>query len=339
MKNLVFAALFITICIMGCKEKSGQEDSQVITDSLGATATGENRENLLSEYADVPEASAMLNAGDTGMAVYALCQQRYTEQLSALKQEAEALGAKFAVTILSPEIGEAVTASTKKGIPFIMDAAKKLGIEAHDLTTPMAKYTPQQITQMPVDGHWSVAGAKIVAGLYQSVITANSNHRATKTFTAGERTATFGDLEPGQNVALDGGKDIPYQLITNSQGLRMEYDLTFPKTKQRILFIGDSQIYSPFLDNNQIPTAVLQQQFADKEIINAGFVGYTIDDHVSLLSQKAKYTEPDIIILVTNPNDIGDFYFSQRNRMSRSKKAYAPTATELALHKQLFPKG
>jgi hypothetical protein len=103
------------------------------------------------------------------------------------------------------------------------------------------------------------------------------------------------------------------------------------------LFIGDSQIYSPFLDNGQIATTLLQQQNADKEIINAGVIGYTLDDCVGLVAQKAKYAEPDIIVLVTNPNDIGDFYFTQRNRMGRSKKAYAPTATELSLYKQLFP--
>ena len=336
MKNLVFLTLLLVAYIMGCKEKTEKADTQ-ITDPLVTVPAGEDREILLNEYAQVPEASAILNAGDTGKAVYALCQERYTEQLAALKKEAEGLGAKLVVTILSPEIGEAVTLGTKRGIPFIMDVAKKLGIEAHDLTTPMAKYTPQQITQMPVDGHWSVPGAKIVAGLFQPVIAANNGHKATKTFSNSERPATFGDLEPGQNAALDGGKDIPYQLITNSQGLRMDYVLTFPKTKQRILLLGDSQIYSPFLDNNQIPTALLQQQFADKEIINAGVVGYTMDDYVGLLAQKAKYMEPDIIIVVTNPNDVGDFYFAQRNRMSRSKKAYPPTNTEKALYKQLFP--
>lgn len=332
MKKLIFSTLLISQLESGCADKK----ENVTADGPKQLTTNQEREDLVNTYSEVPEASAMIRGGDTGMAVYALCQQRFTSQLAVLKKQADALGAKLIVTILSPEIGEAVTASTRLGIPFMLDAAKKNSVEAYDLTSPMAKYTPQQITQMPVDGHWSAAGSKIVADLYEPIIANNKNQHGTKTFADNERPALLGDLDPGQDAALDGGKGIPYQLITNSQGLRMNYALGFPKAKQRILFLGDSQLYSPFLDNGQIFTSLLQEKFADKEIINAGVVGYTLDDHGELLAERAKYSEPDIIILVTNPNDIGDYYFAQRNKMSRSKKAFVPTASEIALYNQLF---
>jgi len=329
MRKMLLALSLFSILGIGCEEK---KTGGTTTD----TTLDQAKEELLETYSQVPEASAILQAGDSGMAVYALCKQRYAEQLTALKKQADAIGVKLIVTILSPEIGESITKGTRKGIPFIMETAAQLGLEAYDLTTPLAKYTSKQITQMPLDGHWSAEGSKIVAALYQPIIAAAKAVKSTTTFTDAERPATFGDLEPNQDVALDGGKNIPYQLITNSYGLRMNTPLVFPKTKQRVLLLGDSQVYSPFLDNDQIFTSLLQQQFPDTEIINAGVIGYTLDDCAGLLAEKAKYSEPDLIILVTNPNDIGDFYFSQRNRMARSKKAFTPTATELALYQQLY---
>ena len=319
----------------GCKESSKITDHPV-TESIADPIIDPDLESILIAYPHIPETSAIITAGSIGTTVYALCRQRYKEQLAALKKEANSLGAKLILAVLTPEIGEAVTVSTQKGVPFIMLAAASIGIKAYDISAQLAKYTSLQITQMPADGHWSAAGAKIVADLFIPIIANNNGYKSSVTFPDSIRPAAFGDLEPGLNTALDGGKNIPYQLITNSQGLRMGYDLHFPKIKQRILLLGDSQIYSPFLDNSRIASELLQQRFPDKEIINAGMLGYTIEDYLSLLTQKTKYAEPDIIILVTNPNDIGDMYFTQRNHMSRFKKAYKPTEAEKTLYHALF---
>lgn len=327
--------VFVILFTMGsCK--NGEDKTEVLTDAMATETRDEQREQYLSQYPQVPETSDILNAGDTGTAVYNSCVSRYEQSLGDLKKISDELGAKLVVTILSPEVGESITISGRKGIPLIQSISKKLELEVYDCMNPLIAFAGQKITQMPLDGHWSIEGSKIVADLYQPIINKYISHRSTKTFTESEGATVLGDLEPNQDVALDGGKNLPYQLITNKQGFRMNTDLSFPKVKQRILLLGDSQLYSPFLDNNQIFTALLQQRFPDAEIINAGVIGYTIDDQVSLVSERAKYAEPDVIILVTNPNDIGDFYFSQRNKMSRTKKAYTPTATELALYQQLY---
>ncbi len=328
---LAFAILSIVI---SCSD--GENKDKIVTDPIISETKNEQREQYLSQYSQVPETPDILNAGDTGVAVYNICVERYEQSLAALKKQSDELGAKLIVTILSPEVGDAITISGRKGIPLISGISKKLGIDIYDCMNPLVAFAGQKITQMPLDGHWSISGSKVVADLYQPIISKYTTRRSTKTYTEAERTSVFGDLEPNQDVALDGGKNLPYQLITNKQGFRMNTDLGFPKAKQRILLLGDSQLYSPFLDNGQIFTALLQQRFPDAEIINAGVIGYTIEDQVSLLSERAKYAEPDLIILVTNPNDIGDFYFSQRNKMSRVKKAYEPTATELSLYQQLY---
>ena len=333
LKKLLF--VFTIVCMLGsCK--NGENKNEVVTDPVVTETNDEQQDLYISQYPKVPETPDILNAGDTGLAVYNTCVQRYEQSLADLKEVSDELGAKLVVTILSPEVGDAVTISGRKGVPLIQSISKKIGLDVYDCMKPLAAFAGQKITQMPLDGHWSVSGSKIVADLYQPIISKYSSHRSTKTFNETERSSVFGDLEPNQDVALDGGKNLPYQLITNKQGFRMNTDLSFHKSKQRILLLGDSQLYSPFLDNSQIFTALLQQRFPDAEIINAGVIGYTIDDQVSLVSERAKYAEPDIIILVTNPNDIGDFYFTQRNKMSRVEKAYPPTATELALYQQLY---
>ncbi len=333
LKKQLFAFTILFV-LFSCKDEKNKDEA--ITDPVVSETKDEQREQYLSQYPQVPETPAILNAGDTGIAVYNACVERYEQSLTDLKKVSDELGAKLIVTILSPEVGDAITISGRKGIPLIQSISKKIGLDVYDCMNPLTAFAGQKITQMPLDGHWSVNGSKIVADLYQPIISKYGSHRSTKTFTEAERSSVFGDLEPDQDVALDGGKNLPYQLITNKQGFRMNTDLSFPKSKQRILLLGDSQLYSPFLDNSQIFTALLQQRFPDAEIINAGVIGYTIEDQVSLVSERAKYAEPDIIILVTNPNDIGDYYFTQRNKMSRVKKAYSPTATELTLYQQLF---
>ncbi len=325
----------ILAAVLACN--NGKEKSDIVSDPIG-TVNDEKREEYLNQYPKVPETPDILNAGDTGLVVYNTCVERYEQSMSALKKLTEELGAKLIITILSPEVGDAKTISGRKGIPIITSIAQKLQLDVFDCMNPLVAFAGQKITQMPLDGHWSAAGSKIVADLYQPIISKYISHRSTKTFSDMERPSVLGDLEPNQDVALDGGKNLPYQLITNEQGFRMNSNLSFPKSKQRILLVGDSQLYSPFLDNAQIFTNLLQERFPNTEIINAGVIGYTIDDQVSLISERAKYAEPDIIILVTNPNDIGDFYFTQRNKMGRSKKAYAPTTVELSLYQQLYGK-
>lgn len=92
-----------------------------------------------------------------------------------------------------------------------------------------------------------------------------------------------------QDEILDGGKDLPYRQKTNSQGLRMDFDLAEAKSKQRVLVMGDSQINCPFFDNQFTITGLLQAKFADAEIANTAIVGYSLDDRVSLFEESKSY--------------------------------------------------
>ena len=128
--------------------------------------------------------------------------------------------------------------------------------------------------------------------------------KSSKLFKNEKKPETFGDLPPNQDEMVDGFKDEPYHLKVNGQGLRMNHNLTFPKKKQTILILGDGNIFCPYLNNELIPTDILQKRHPDKEIINAGVNHYTMDDYESLYREKARFTEADLVLVCTNGGDI-----------------------------------
>jgi hypothetical protein len=212
--------------------------------------------------------------------------------------------------------------------PFLKGLSAEIGIEYVNLSPRLRGLDPLAYTQMPRDGHWSAAGAAIVAGELGDILLAHAADRSAVAVAAALRPALLGDLEPGQDVILDGGKSLPYRLKTNGQGLRLDHELEFPKARQRVLLLGDSQIYCPFLDNRDTIGAHLQRMFPDREIVSAANLGYGLDDLESLFRERARFIEPDVVIVQTSGGDVLDGYFSHRNLFSRSRAAFEPTAVE-----------
>ena len=92
--------------------------------------------------------------------------------------------------------------------------------------------------------------------------------------------------------------------------------------------MGGSQIYSPFLDNDFIATTLLAKRHPEMVIMNSGMISGCTDDFLSLWKEKAKYSEPDVVIVQTNGTDITDLFFTNRNHLARSKQPYYPSAEE-----------
>ena len=61
-----------------------------------------------------------------------------------------------------------------------------------------------------------------------------------------------------------------------------------------------------------------------------------MDDYESLYKEKARYTEPDIVLVCTNGGDILDEYFTQRNHYSRRQKIYPGTDVEKSFYYHLY---
>jgi hypothetical protein len=332
MKNFIVCSLAFGLLATGCNSEAKKP---AVGASAAATAQqlAESKKNareveaLNQDYLEIPDEKLLENNATT-RPVYKELQERYKAHMVKLKKEVEDCGAKFIVVLITPEVGQGLSDFSRLGNPFIRATCSNLGIEFYDFSPAIAKQNVDVITQAPLDGHWSKKGAIFLADQFEPIIKKHLDHKTPSRYKDEERPETFGDLEPSSEEILDGGKNLPYKLVSNAQGLRMDHDIKFPKTKQHILFLGGSQIYSPFLDNEFIATTILARRFPDVEMMNAAMISGCTDDFVSLWEDKAKYSEPDVVIVQTNGTDIPDLFFSNRNHLARSKKPYYPSPVE-----------
>jgi hypothetical protein len=259
---------------------------------------------------------------------------RYRKYMIEMNKKVKATGAKFVVMYLTAGVGQNESPLHAMGRTFLETTCKELKIDFVDVSCGLIGKDATEITYYPKDGHFSKAGAKLIEKELESIIPNYINYHSTTTYT--ERPKLFGDQAPLQDAILDGGKELPYRLKTNTQGLRMNYDLAFPKTKQRMLFMGDSGFFFPFMDNKNIASIMLQEKFPNIEFVNSCNWGYAIDDHITLFEQRAKFTEPDVVFMQTSGSDIIDMYFSNRNLLSRNPEAWLPSVAEKAFYERTF---
>lgn len=134
----------------------------------------------------------------------------------------------------------------------------------------------------------------------------------------------LGDLLPNKNFIDSGLKCLPYLVITNSQGLRNEEEIDFSDDNYRILTIGDSFTYGPYVNNQDTWQAVLEEKLRTKypgqktQVLNAGVAGYTITDELEYLQEKGVKTKPNLVILGIYANDINDLKPEKRAIFARS---------------------
>jgi len=330
---------FITFSILlfgSCKDSGSNEKKVSDIEYAHFRENADKLEKLNETYRDIPDEKIVMNNGGNSL-LYAELKERYKNDLIQLKNAVEATGAKFVVIIMKPieKPGDAIL-NFKVGRPFILSTCSKLGIDCFDFSAKIDEQDPKTVTLLPRDGHWSKKGGEFFASLFIPVVKKYIGNKSTVTYKPSERAETFGDLPPNDDEFLDGGKDIPYHVKANAQGLRMDYDLKFPKTKPRILFMGSSHIYSPFLDNEFIATSVVQKQMPQVEILNAGILSASIDDYLSLFNEKAKYAEPDVVVMQTNGGDIIHLFFSNRNHLSRNHVPHYPSALEDAYYHKTY---
>jgi hypothetical protein len=325
-KQVILLSALSIISFSSCKSNDSAND--------GKSTASDEKIALAEKYPEVPQEVLITGTDELSKEVFTALQAKYKSDLLALQKEVTGTGATFAIAFLSPEVGNSLTQSNKLGLSTIKGMCDESKIPFYDLTTTLATMDPLEITQMPKDGHWSKKGAEIVANELKTIVDANKSAKATIESTDG----LFGDNTPGEDKIADGGKDMPYRIKINSQGLRMNKDVEATKTKQRILFMGDSEIFFPFLDNDFTGTELLQKIFSQKEILNAGMWGYTMDDYLSLFKDKAKKSASDVVVVVTNGNDILDYYFTNRNKLSRNPKATQPSPAEEKYYELIYGK-
>jgi hypothetical protein len=288
------------------------------------------REAMIKKYSEVPREEM-----EKDPALMAELKGRYKQHIATMNQKVGSTGAKFVVMFMTPEVGINMTNVQRMSRAFLKSSCQEMGIDFIDVTKNLGE-DPTPMTNLPTDGHFSKAGAKVIASDLEKMLSKYAAQKAKATYD--KRPAVFGDQAPNQNQVMDLGKKLPFRLVTNKQGLRQNHDVTFPKTKTRFLFMGDSGFFFPFMDNGDMAHEVLQTKMPQFDFNNACNWGYAVDDYISLWDERSKYVEPDVVVMQTSGSDIIDMYFSNRNRFSRNPQAQQPTALEKAYYERTYKK-
>ncbi len=262
---------------------------------------------------------------NSGEEVLDFLKKEYENNFKALTEDVAWLGSKFVVLYI-PSGYYKSSLNLELNREFFSDLAIKYKVDFIDLTDIFLEYPEETITLLPENAHLSRFGNKIIVEKLSEYIEQYNDYRINIQFTS--RPKLLGDLSPNHDSIWEFMHSLPYCVITNEQGLRLNYNLTFPKEKQRVLILGDSYTFGPYLSNFNTYPGLLDKKYSEKEIINAGVAGYTITDEASLFNERAKYIEPDIVILQVLDNDIFDLFYFKRNQTGRKDIFYQPSKVE-----------
>lgn len=134
----------------------------------------------------------------------------------------------------------------------------------------------------------------------------------------------YGDLLPSKNFIASENNKLPYQVVTNSYGLRNEKETSLKKSKLRILAVGDSFTFGPYVNNFQTYPSqlerVLNRDGLNAEVLDAGISGYTLEDEIAYIKEKGIKLDPDLIIIGVFQNDVSDYDPSQRSVFARESQ-------------------
>jgi lysophospholipase L1-like esterase len=138
----------------------------------------------------------------------------------------------------------------------------------------------------------------------------------------------YGDLVPDQDGHWVIWYHRPYHVQTNSVGLRNTEE---PQAgAYRILALGDSQTFGPYLANDDTWPAwtenTLRLHFRNAEkvqVFNGAIAGYTLADELAYLREKGVAFKPDLVLLAAFENDLADL----RKELAGNLQRPAATST------------
>lgn len=253
----------------------------------------------------------------------------YEKHFALLASTAEQAETKLVVLYLPSRIlsdPEDVSAAACRG--FYSDLCKKYGVDFLDFTACLNRHPEDRVTLSPQNAHLSRFGNQLVAGALAVSLDRFKDCRSSKVYRG--KPGVCGRYEPGDDYVASEDTALPYRVVVNRQGFRMQRDLDIPKTRRRVLILGDSFTYGPYLHNHDTYPALLQAVRPDLEIVNAGAAGFSIPDEASMFVERAQYIAPDITVLQVLDNDVDDFFYFVRNQFDRKCRTHRPTTLEQA---------
>lgn len=197
-------------------------------------------------------------------------------------------------------------------------SAMRHDAEFVDLHDELMSEAWDEMTLHPRDSHLSERANRIVARRLAGVLDRHRGRRV-RAEAPGPPPDRFGDLAPNLDVVEEWTEGMPFRLITNAQGLRMEADVSTSKRRQRVLILGDSFTYGPHLPNEATFPAILAALRPEIEILNAGHIGYTIVDEADLFIERAQFADPDVVVIQVLDNDVYGMLAVMRNVFGRRK--------------------
>ena len=123
----------------------------------------------------------------------------------------------------------------------------------------------------------------------------------------------FGDLEPNRDYINLIVPEHPYRVVTNAAGFRRKSQMLEPKPEStyRVLALGDSFTFGPYVANYETWPAITEAILddgetvgTDYEVLNAGIAGYFLRREKNLYLNRARYAQPDLVILQILDNDL-----------------------------------
>lgn len=251
-------------------------------------------------------------------------QARYEAHFAEFVELALAIDSRVVLLYIPSITGEPAHSVARH---FYASLAKKYRIEFVDLTEEFAAYPETATTMAPWDAHLSRFGHHLVAQALHRALSRHREHRSKHVFA--ERPEGLADLPPNFNATWEEHTDMPYKVVTNAYGFRMSYDFPLDGPRQKILVLGDSYTFGPYLPNRDLYTSMLDELMEDAIVMNAGMFGYMIADEVGLFRERARFAGPDVTVLQVLDNDLIGLVFFYRNRFNREKRHYPPTEAEL----------
>ena len=149
----------------------------------------------------------------------------------------------------------------------------------------------------------------------------------------------FGDLEPNRDAVYLVDPDHPYRVVTNKAGFRRKAETSRekPSNTYRVLALGDSFTFGPYVANHETWPAITEARLnvltdtsIQFEVLNAGVSGYFLKRQKNLYLERARLTEPDLVVLQVLDND-----FSGYGKDSYPRPDVSPNELE-ASAEQLF---
>jgi hypothetical protein len=120
----------------------------------------------------------------------------------------------------------------------------------------------------------------------------------------------IGDLEPNRDYLNVINRDHPFRVVTNSSGLRRKRQVDVrADTEPRILVLGDSFTFGPYVSNSETFTSVAERKLFERfsrpiEVLNAGVSGYHLTHQLALYEERGHLSQSQVVVVQVLDNDL-----------------------------------